>query len=157
MLVVLTAGVPALVATSFDTLGLAILAIVLLLVGRTDRLAFTGAGFVPVLLEIESAWSGRPLALAIACALAGVALLAAFELASWAEQLAATGSDRAAHRAQARTLAREIGIVAVLTAALVGLTQATGHHSVLGILGGLAAIGLGFGLLWLMRRPLRKA
>jgi hypothetical protein len=157
VLVVLVVAVPVLVATSFDTLGLAILALALIGIGRTDRLAFTGAGLVPIVLAIESAWTARPLALAIACALAGVALLAAFELASWAEQLASTGSDREAHRAQARTLAREVGIVAVLTAALVGLTQATGHHSALGILGGLAAIAVGFGLLWLMRRPLRKA
>jgi hypothetical protein len=151
------AAVPALVATSFDTLGLALLAIGLFAYGRTDRLAFSGAALVPIVLEIESAWTGRPLALAIACAVAGVALLAAFELSTWAEQLAATGSDRDAHRAQARTLAREIGIVAILTAALLLLTQVTGHHAVLGILGGLAAIGLGVGLLWLMRRPLRKA
>jgi hypothetical protein len=157
VLVVLVAGVPALVATSFDTLGLALLAIALLLFGRTDRLPVSGAGIAVVVLEIESAWTGRPLALAIACAVAGVALLAAFELSSWAEQLAATGSDRDAHRAQARTLAREIGIVAILTAALVVLTQVTGHHAVLGILGGFAAVALGFGLLWLMRRPLRKA
>ena len=89
--------------------------------------------------------------------MAGVLLLAAFELASWSEQLSATGSDRDAHRAQARTLARELTIVAGLTAALVVVTQVTGHHSTLGIVGGVVAIGLAGGLLWLMRRPLRKA
>jgi uncharacterized membrane protein len=149
--------VPALVATSVNTLGLAALAIGLFAYGRTERLPVAAAGIVPVLLEIETAWRGKPLTLAIACALAGVLLLAAFELASWSAQLSATGSDREAHRAQARTLVRELAVVAALTAVLVVATRVTGHHSVFGILGGVAAIGLGGGLLWLMRRPLRKA
>jgi hypothetical protein len=149
--------VPALVQTSVNTIALAALAIGLFAYGRTERLPVAAAGIVPVLLEIESAWSKEPLTVAIACAAAGVLLLAAFELASWSEQLAATGSDRDAHRAQARTLARELTIVAGLTAALVVVTQVTGHHSTFGIVGGVVAVALAGGLLWLMRRPLRKA
>jgi uncharacterized membrane protein len=149
--------VPALVETSVNTIGLAVLAIGLFAFGRTERLPIAAAGIVPVLLEIEAAWSNKPLTVAIACAVAGVLLLAAFELAGWSAQLSATGSDREAHRAQARTLVRELAIVAALTAVLLVLTQVTGHHSIFGILGGVVAIGLGGGLLWLMRRPLGKA
>jgi uncharacterized membrane protein len=148
--------VPALVATSVNTIGLAALAIGLFAYGRTERLPVAAAGIVPVLLEIESAWSSEPLKVAVACAVAGVLLLTSFELASWSAQLAATGSDREAHRAQARTLVRELSIVAALTAVLVVVTQVTGHHSTFGIAGGVVAIALGGGLLWLMRRPLRK-
>lgn len=145
--------VPVLAGTSTNTIGLGILALALFAYGRTERMPLAGAGVAVVALQLENAWGQEELTVAVAAALSGLALLAAYELESWAVQRATSASDRVANREQARALLERLGVVAAILAVLVAVTQAIGHHPVLGIVGGLAALGLGGGLLWLMRRP----
>src|SRR5207244_3935952 len=106
-----------------------------------------------VLLELESTWNKDHLTIAIAAALSGIGLFAAFELRTWAEELARTPSDREAYRTKARELALRTGAIAAILAVLIVLAHGFAHGPLLGIVGGLAAIGLGVGALWLTARP----
>jgi hypothetical protein len=151
--VLLVAFVPMVAATTINTIGLAVLASALMLYGGTRLLLLTGAGFGVVLLELESAWNKHHLTIAIAAALCGLALLAAFELQTWAEELARTPSDREAYRTKARQLGLRIGTIAAVLAALIVVAHGFAHGPVLGIAGGLAALGLGIGAIWLSARP----
>jgi hypothetical protein len=132
---------------------LAVAAIALLLYGGTRLPLVSGAGVLVLLLELETAWNKHHLAIQVAAALTGLALLAAFELRSWAEELARTPSDREAYRAKARQLGTQLAAVAVIVAGLLVLARGFGHGPVLGIVGGLATIALGTGLVWLSLRP----
>jgi hypothetical protein len=153
VLVVLVVLVPVLVTSTVNAIGLGVLALALFGIGRTERLPLSGLGVAVLAVELESAWNKHPLTLQIAAALAGLALLAAFELQSWRQQLAETGADRDAYYAQLRLLATRLGLVAGVLALLLLAARGVGDHAALGIAGGLAAIGLGTGLLWLVARP----
>jgi hypothetical protein len=153
VLALLVVAVPVIAETTVNMIGLGILAAALLAIGRTERLPATGLGVALVALELEGAWERHPLTVQIAAAVAGLALLAAFELSSWAQQLEQTGADRAAYRAQLRVLGERLAIVAALLAVLLAAPRAIGHHPALGIAGGVAVIALGAGLLWLVARP----
>ena len=97
--------------------GLGCLAVVLgaalMLYGGTQLLPASGAGAAIVLLELESTWNKDHLTIAIAAALSGIGLFAAFELRTWAEELARTPSDREAYGTKARELALRTGAIAV--------------------------------------------
>jgi hypothetical protein len=154
VLAALVVVVPVLVVTTVNMIGLGLLALALFGFGRVERLPVAGAGVVVVAGELESAWHGNSLVLQIAAAVSGLALLAAFELASWSQQLASTGADRGAYRAQLRILVGRLGIVACVLALLVVAARGlVGHQPALGIAGGLGAIGLVAGLIWLTARP----
>jgi hypothetical protein len=148
---------PLVAATTINMIALSFLGLALLLYGNTLRLPVTVAGVVVVLLELEAAWNKHPLTIQIAAAASGLALLAAFELRTWAEELARTPSDREAYQAKARSMAARFGIIAVVLAVLVALAHGFVHGPVLGLLGGFAAIGIGAGLVWLSVRPSREA
>jgi high-affinity Fe2+/Pb2+ permease len=122
-------------------------------VGRTERAPVTGIGVAAVALELENAWRGNHATIVLAAAASGVALLAAYELESWAVQLATSGTDLEASRAQRRELVRGLAVVTGVTALLAALALAIPHETFLGIVGGLAVIVVGVGVLWLMRRP----
>jgi hypothetical protein len=139
--------VPALVSTTVNTIALAVGAAGLLLYGGTRLLPVSGAGVLLVLLELETVWNKQHLAVEIAAAASGLALLAAFELGSWSQQIAETPIDPGAYRAQARMLASSLGLVAVPLALLVLAARGIGHGPALGVAGGLAAVGVGVGLL----------
>jgi hypothetical protein len=154
-LVVAVVVVPLIFATTINMIVLSLFAIVLMLYGGTNVLTATGIGVGIVFLELESAWNKHPLTIQIAAAVSGLALLAAFELRAWAEELARTPSDRVAYHAKARQLALRIGTIGAILAALVVLAHGFVHGPLLGLLGGLAAIGVGAGLVWLSVRPSR--
>jgi hypothetical protein len=139
--------------TTVNSLLLAVAATGLLLYGRTRLLPVSAAGVLVLLAELEAAWNKHHLTIEIAAALTGLALLAAFELRSWAEELAATPSDREAYRARARELALRLGAIAALLAVLILLGRGVVHGPALGILGGLGAVFVGAGLIWLAARP----
>jgi hypothetical protein len=105
-----------------------------------------------VILELELAWSKHPLAIALAAALAGLALLAAFELRSWAEELASTPIERGAYRAQARRLATRLGLIGLVLAGLILASRGFAHGPLLGIAAALAALAVGGGLVWIAAR-----
>jgi hypothetical protein len=153
VLATLVVVVPVLVVTTVNMIGLGLLALALFGVGRIERLPVAGAGVIVVAGELESAWHGNSLVLQIAAAVCGLALLAAFELASWSQQLASTGADRGAYRAQLRILLGRLGIVAGLLALLVVAARGVGHQPALGIAAGVGAMGLVAGLIWLSARP----
>jgi hypothetical protein len=150
---VLVAFLPVLVSTTVNTLALGVGAAALLLYGRTRLLPVSGAGLLLVLLELETVWNKHHLTVEIAAAASGVALLAAFELRSWSEQLAETPADPATYRAHLRTLVSRLGAVAAATALLVLVARGVGHGPAFGVAGGLAMLGLGVGLLRLAARP----
>jgi hypothetical protein len=154
---VLVAVVPMILVPTTGTIGLALVVLALFLYGGTQRLAATGAGVLVVLLDLETAWQHQHLTIEIAAALSGLALLAAFELRSWAEDLARTPTDRDAYRAKARQLGTQLVAIAVVLAGLVVLAHGFGHGPLLGLLGGLTTIALGAGLVWLSARPNRAA
>lgn len=152
MLVVVVVFVPLLVATTINTLGLALGAAALLLYGGTRLLPVTGVGVLLVLLELETVWNRQHLTVEIAAAVSGVALLAAFELRSWSQQLEETPADPAAYRTHARSLASGLALVGVASALLVLAARGVGHGPALGVAGGVAVLALGTGLLRLAAR-----
>jgi hypothetical protein len=152
VLVLLVVGVPVIATTTVNMIGFGALAVALLLYGGTQRLVFSGVGVAIVMLEIESAWNGDALALSIAAAAAGLALLAAFELRIWAEDLRRTASDQGAYRAHARQLAVGLGFIAAILGGLVLAARGYADGPTLGIVAGLAAFAVGGGVLWLAAR-----
>jgi hypothetical protein len=149
--------VPVALVTTTGMIALAVAVMGLLLYGGTRLPLVSGVGVLVLVLELETAWNKHHLAIQVAAALTGLALLAAFELRSWAEDLARTPSDREAYRAKARQLATQLAAIAAILAGLVVLAHGFGHGPVLGILGGLATIALGTGLVWLSVSPGKTA
>jgi hypothetical protein len=153
VLVVAVVLVPVLVSSTLNTLGLALGAAALLLYGGTRLLPVSGAGVLLVLLELETVWNRQHLTVEIAAAASGLALLAAFELRSWSEQLEETPADAGTYRMQSRALVSGLGIVAAASALLVLAARGVGHGPALGVAGGIAVLALGAGLLRLAARP----
>jgi hypothetical protein len=152
VLVLLTTVVPALILTTVNMLGFGLLATALLFYGNTRLLSVSAGGAAIVMLELESAWNKHPLALAIAASVAGLALLAAFELRTWSEELARTPSDRGAYYAQARLLATRLALIGLILAALVVAAHGFVHGPTLGIVAGVAVFAVGATVVWLAAR-----
>jgi hypothetical protein len=154
VLVLIVTFAPLAAATpTTNMIGFAVLASALMLYGGTRLLPATGAGVLVVFFELENAWNKHPLTIEIAAALAGLALLTAFELRTWAEELARVPADRVAYRAKATLLASRLGLIAAILAVLVVLAHGLVHGPIYGLFGGLGAIALGLALVWLSARP----
>jgi hypothetical protein len=113
---------------------------------RAEPLA-AAAGAALLLVELEHVWHDERTALQLAAALSACALLAAFELRSWARQLHDAPASRRELQAHGATLARRFALVTAATAVFALLARAPVHEPILGLAGAIAAIALLAGLL----------
>lgn len=116
--------------------------VALLAGGWKRRLVLVGMGVALVELEIASVWRAHELRLAIADAVAGLILLAAFELRSWAIETDEASFGSGMMRAQLRRSALRFATIVLVLIVLVVSTRGFVSGPLMGIIGGCAVLAL---------------